>query len=322
MGNQHWVKNLPFGRRVNLVVVLAASLIAMPLWAAENSQPDNSAEPQTAADTAQPSGTSYAQVPATLTLQTGTLIVMRTSDYLSSKRDKPGELFHGALAEPLVVNGWVIARRGQTVIGRVDVAKKAGRIHGVSQLGVSLSRLILVDGQQIPVTTQLMRASGGTSKGRDAAAVGTTSGIGAIIGAAANGGEGAGIGAAIGAGAGLAGVLLTRGRPAVIEPETELTFELQSPVTISTSDSQVAFRPVAQGDYSAGRRAPALSRRQPAFVPPCPGCGYPLFYSPWWYGGFYYPGPFFLGYWRFGYGGFGWGYHRGFRRGYGRGFRR
>jgi hypothetical protein len=288
--------------------VAAAFLLAVPpLWAGQEAVPGSGPTAVTSAN----NDPTYAHVPPSLTLPVGTLIIMRTSDYLSSNRDRAGELFRGELAEPLVVNGWVVARRGQTVIGRVDVAKKAGRIRGVSQLSVELSRLILVDGQQIPIQTHLVRTSGGTSRGRDAAAVGTTTGLGAIIGAAANGGGGAGIGAAIGAGAGLAGVLLTRGRPAVIPPETELTFELITPVVFSTRESQVAFRPVTQADYSARQGPPTLRHRR-EFVPPgpaCMRCGYPPVYGPYPYWGGYYPAPFFIGldYERIGFG-------RGFRR--------
>ncbi len=53
------------------------------------------------------------------------------------------------LAQPLVVNGLVVARRGQTVIGTVENAEKAGRVKGVSKLGLGLAQLTLVDGQLI-----------------------------------------------------------------------------------------------------------------------------------------------------------------------------
>jgi hypothetical protein len=292
----------------------------LPLWAGQNQQqepattvlesadqPANQAseakEPQPAA----PANPAYHPVPVRLTLPPGTVITVRTSQFLSSDQSRAGDSFTAELQQPLVADGWVVARHGQTVIGRVAVAKKAGRVKGVSQLGVELSRLILVDGQQLPIHTQLMETFGGTSKGADAEAVGTTTAIGAAIGAAAHGGEGAGIGAAIGAGAGLAGVLLTRGRPTVLPPETMLTFELQSPVTFSTARSQVAFRPVTQADYN--QPAPGLRRRTGHFAPPPypPPYYFSDFYYPW--GGYFYPGPIFIGYY-----GFGGGFHHGFRR--------
>jgi len=234
----------------------------------------------------------YNPLPQTLTLAAGTVISIRTSQYLSSDQNRPGDGFSAELQQPLVVDGWVVARRGQTVLGRVVTAQKAGRIKGVSQLGIELSQLVLVDGKQMPIRTQLMQTSGGKSQGRDAHAVGTATGVGAIIGAAADGGKGVAIGSGAGAAAGLVGVLLTRGRPTVIPPETSLTFQLEFPVTFTTQRSSPAFRPVNQGDYDGGR---VLRRRTDHFaVPPE---RHPTLYP---YG--YYPGPVFFGfsYYQFG----------------------
>jgi hypothetical protein len=163
-------------------------------------------------------------------------------------------------------------------------------------LGVELVQLILVDGQQLPIRTQLQQTSAGTSRGRDAAAIGTTTGLGAAIGGAAHGGEGAGIGAAIGAAAGVAGVLLTRGRPTVIPPETLLTFQLESPLTFSTQRSGPAFRLVNQEDYNGGtlRRRVEHFAVAPIYPPPPP---YYWGYSPCRY---YYPAPVFFAFYHYG----------------------
>jgi hypothetical protein len=177
-------------------------------------------------------------------------------------------------------------RRGQTVIGQVADAQKAGRVKGVSKLQLDLSQLTLVDGQLMPVQTTLLNASAGTSNGRDAAAVGVTTGAGAAIGAAAAGGEGAAIGAGAGFVASIAGVLLTRGKPTIIPPEDVLTFRLENPVTISTLRGQLAFRPVTRQDYAQSQRPAARPRLMRPYPPPYgyypypyPCCGYyPAFY--------------------------------------------
>ncbi len=294
---------------------VAICVSSLPAWAGQQQQSDSTAavqqnagptagEANTAAPEAvpEPAEPAVPQIPASLTLPAGTILSIRTSQFLSSDQSRPGDAFTAELNQPLVVNGWVVARRGQTVVGRVVTAKKAGLIKGTSQLGIELSRLILVDGQQLPIHTQLMQTSGPTTKGRDAAAVGTTTGIGAAIGATArDAGEGAGIGAAIGAGAGLAGVLLTRGRATVLPPETPLTFELEIPVTFSTAHGQVAFRPATQADYD-NQSAPELRRRAerrpaPGYPPPYYYSGYGYPWSPYFWGG-----PVFLdfGFYRFG----------------------
>jgi hypothetical protein len=222
-------------------------------------------------------------LPSQLTLPAGTWLSVRTDQVLSSDRNLPGDVFTVTLAQPLVANGIVIARRGQILSGRVADAVKAGRVKGTSRLALELTDLTLADGQNLPVHTQLVQYSGGTSRGRDAAAIGTTTGIGAAVGAAAGGGAGAGIGAGAGAAASTIGVLLTRGRPTEVYPEAILTFRTQEPLTISTDRSSLAFVPVRQEDYApdAQPRQPRLARRPPGYGP------YP--YPPYPYGPGYYP---------------------------------
>jgi len=222
-------------------------------------------------------------VPPSLTLPAGTVIQIRTTDFLSSDGNHKGDNFIATLAQPIVINGWVAMRRGQTITGQVTDAAKAGRVKGVSRLQLDLSQLTLVDGQLVPVQTQLLNASAGTSRGRDAAAIGVTTGTGAAIGAAAAGGPGAAIGAGAGFVASVAGVLLTRGKPTIITPETLLTFKTEQPVTISTVRGQLAFRPVTQADYQ-----PALQPRNANYRRPYRP--YPYFYGPGYYPppGYYY----------------------------------
>jgi hypothetical protein len=204
-------------------------------------------------------------------------------------------------------------------MGQVKSVQKAGRVKGVSQLGVELTDLTLVDGQQAPVLTELWKAWGGTSHGADAATIVGGTGLGAAIGAAADWGRGAAIGAGAGAVAGIGAVLLTRGRPTILEPESQLTFRLVDPVKVDTTHSQQAFFPVSQEDFEGGRGGRPTLRYAgngyygyPGYAPaPC-GYYYPCYYGPA-YVGIY---PAF---------GWGWGWGGGFYgRGWygGRGFRR
>jgi len=261
-------------------------------------------------------------VPSSLTLPAGTVVRVRVNEWLSSDRNVIGDGFSAVLDQPIIVDGWVVARRGQSESGRVSQAQKAGRVSGTSKLGLELTDLTVVDGQQLPVQTQMLQSSGGTSHGQDAATIGSTTGLGAVIGAVADGGSGAAIGAGAGAAAGIIGVLSTRGKPTVIFPESVLTFRLQNPVTISTDRSQNAFQPVTQADYDSrtpGSRPQRLSTPgRPGYGPPSPPpyYGYPYAYEapyPYPYYG-YYPVPFSFGF----YGGYGFGGrfggYRGFRR--------
>ncbi len=219
-------------------------------------------------------------VPETLTIPVGTIVQVRTTDWLSSDRNHVGDPFIATLAQPVIVDGWVVMRRGQTITGEVTDAKRAGRVKGVSKLQLDLKQLTLVDGQLVPVQTSLLNASAGTSNGRDAAAIGITTGTGAAIGAAAAGGSGAAIGAGAGFVASVAGVLLTRGKPTIIPPEDVLTFKLENPATITTTRGQLAFRPVSQSDYAQTQRPNTRPRLRPYPRPyypypyPYPCCAY------------------------------------------------
>ncbi len=259
-------------------VILTLAMVASSALAQETTETEGTQEPPA------PQSTPEEQmrvVPPTLRVPAGTLVTVRVTDFLSSDHSKVGDPFSAVLEQPIVVDGWVLARRGQTVVGQVAVAKKAGRIKGVSQLGVTLTSLVLVDGQQLAVRTQLIHDTAGTSKGRDASAIGTTTGVGTLIGAAAHGGEGAAIGAGAGAAAGIIGVLLTRGRPTILPPETSLTFQLQSSLEVSTARSRIAFRPVNPQDYGPSKLARRPHPAGPPYPPP----------PPYYYGGPYYPRP-------------------------------
>ncbi len=268
-----------------------------------------------------PAAVPHYGLPAALTIKPGTFVTVRMEQELSSDRNQQGDVFSASLAQPVVVDGVVVAQRGQPVMGRVAEAAKAGRVSGTSRLGLQLMGLTLADGTQANMQSQLVTRNGQTSVGRDVGAVATTTAVGAGIGAAADWGRGAAIGAGAGAAAGLIGVLLTRGHATVVYPETVLTFRVDSPVNVDLTRAPQAFRYVGPDEYD--RPVQTTVVRQPAPRP---------YYSPYpYYGGYpgyygYYPyayGPSFgigIGFGGYGgYGGYGgFGGFGGYGGGYGR----
>ena len=232
-------------------------------------------------------------VPSRLRLQAGTFVTVRVDQMLSSDRNKAGDEFSATLTRPLVAGGVVVAQRGEILGGRVAEAQKAGRVTGVSHLAVQLADLTLVDGQQVPIETELTSLAGPTSKARDAGAIAGTTVVGAAVGGAADFGVGAAIGAGAGLIAGTVGVLVTRGHATVIYPESVLTFRLSEPVTISTDRAPQAFRYVATNEYNRASNAQGPPPTGSGWT--CKGYGYgwplptatppPYYYSP------YYPYP-------------------------------
>jgi hypothetical protein len=232
-------------------------------------------------------------LPSRLNLPQGAFVTVRVNQPLSSDHNQAGDAFSASLVQPVIVDGVIVAERGQTIGGHVVEAQKAGRVEGTSRLKIQLTDLTLVDGQVMPLQTSLISRNGPTSVGRDAGAIAGTTALGAAVGAAAGWGTGAAIGAGAGAVAGTIGVLLTRGHPTIIGPETVLTFRVETPVTISTDRSPQAFRFVEPGDYNH----PANLQARPGPPPPVRpyyGYGYPYapYYGPGYaYGPGYYWGP-------------------------------
>jgi len=282
-----------------------------------------------------PAGPLAGNVAGRLTIPAGKFITVRVNQPLSSDHNQAGDFFTATLAEPIVVDGVVVAQSGQTLSGRVSEADKGGRVKGVSRLGVQLTELTAVDGQQLPIQTQFVGRQGRSTVGRDAAVIGGTTALGAAVGAAStwDAGRGAAIGAGAGAALGIAGVLLTRGAPAVIYPETLLSFRIEAPVSISTERAPQAFRYVDPNEYrdqpplqTRGVPSPGPYGAAPYGPAPYAAAPYPYYAAPYGYPyayGYGYGYPY--SYWGPGFGVvigpryYGGGYYRG---GYYRGWRR
>ena len=81
-----------------------------------------------------------------LSLPEATWVSVRLDQVLLSDRNQAGDSFTATLSQPLIAKGIVVARRGQTVAGRVAEANKGGRVKGNSRLGIEIVELSLVDG--------------------------------------------------------------------------------------------------------------------------------------------------------------------------------
>lgn len=202
----------------------------------QNSAQQSNASEQTAAlnpppdtQTAPPAP----RTPQTVTIAAGTLLPVRVNETISTETNYSGDAFTATLEKPLVVNGFVIADRGARVTGTVVQAEKAGRVKGVADIQLALTKLHTTDGQTVNIVTVPWDKRGAGSKKRDTAEMAGGAALGAIIGAIAGGGRGAAIGAGAGGAAGTGVVLSQRGKSATIPSETRLTFTLDSPVTIT-----------------------------------------------------------------------------------------
>lgn len=173
-----------------------------------------------------------APVPArSVTVPSGTRILVRTIDAVDSDRNHPGDKFLASLEEALYVDQNLVASKGASVYGRLEEVKESGQLTGKAQLRLSLTGIV-IDGQTVPLSTGDYEVAGKSRGSSTAKKVGGGAAIGALIGAIAGGGKGAAIGAGVGAGAGTAVQVMTKGDQVHVPSETLLEFSLDQPVTV------------------------------------------------------------------------------------------
>lgn len=174
--------------------------------------------------------------PAQVTVPSGSNLTVRTNEGLSSEKSQEGESFSGTLDAPIEVDGRIAIPQGAEVRGRVVEAKNAAHYTGSSLLALELTQ-IAYNGHSYRIVSNRWQKQGAARGKNTAAKVGGGAALGAIIGGIAGGGKGAAIGAGAGAAAGTGANTITRGQQVVVNPESLLSFTLQSPVTVTPASS-------------------------------------------------------------------------------------
>jgi hypothetical protein len=192
--------------------------------------PDPRLRPSTDRPPAQPSSSTAANT--AYTIPTGSKVVIRLIDRISSETQKVGDPFVAVLEEPLLYNGLEVAPKGSDVRGRIANANEAGRLTGKAELSLELTQ-ININGIPYSVTTSEYQEAGESRTGQTAKRAGIGAGVGAAIGAIAGGGKGAAIGAGVGGGGATAVQVLTKGEKLNIPSETKLEFTLRSPLVVA-----------------------------------------------------------------------------------------
>lgn len=241
---------------------------------------------------AQPPAPAYEAPKGPVTISQGTLLQLRTSEALNSKKAKDGEPVQFTVIRDVAVGGVLAIPRGATVHGVVSEDKKAGALGGSPVLALTLTSLDL-GGQNYPLSTDQFKVKGPNKAGQTAGSAVGGAVLGAIIGGIAGRGEGAAIGAGAGAAAGTAASAASPGPGVWIPAEALVTFHLNAPITVNPVGAQEAAR-LAQGLYPGG---PTLYRR--GYYPygsPYVAGGYPYPYPPVYYRPYYISGGYY--YWR------------------------
>jgi hypothetical protein len=177
--------------------------------------------------TPQPRATTAAKV----SVPSGTAFSVVLLDPISTDTNQEGDTFTATLYAPMVVDGKVVAEKGDRVKGTIKNVEEAGKVKGRARLELVLNE-ITVKNRNYRVSTEPFIAVAEDSKDRDAGLIAGGAGVGAAIGAIAGGKKGAALGAIIGGGSGTTAVLMTKGKPIKLDPETKVNFVLSDDVSL------------------------------------------------------------------------------------------
>ncbi len=219
-----WIRNLWLLILILVGILILASCHSNPSGTAQASNSDTSAgtSPKTSSDNG----------PPTLTVPDGTPIDVRLADSISSANNRGGDTFEATLADPLVVDNWVVAPKGSRLTGRVVEARAAGHLKTPAELALTLSSIQVGD-QTYDLRTSTVSRRGRSHAKRNAEFIGGMAAGGALLGALIGHGKGAAIGAGIGAGAGTGSAYATGKKDIVFPSETRLRFELREALTVN-----------------------------------------------------------------------------------------
>ncbi len=186
----------------------------------------------------------------------GTALMVRLDTTLATFSNHVGDPFQGKVTQAVVVNGSTLIPVGSTVEGRITKVSEPRRIAGKPSLGILPEAVILPTGERYFLDATLIDTnihgtdvnSEGQFKGfghdrRDQLEVGGGTAGGMLIGGLVGGPVGVLVGGAIGAG-GTTTHWLTKHRSAILPAGTELTLELNRPLTMGATVAAPAPAPV------------------------------------------------------------------------------
>ena len=133
----------------------------------------------------------------------------------------------------VVVGDEIAVPTGTRVMGSVVLVEGAGKIRGVSRLGVRFHTVVMDDGAEVPMVTQTIYREGKAIGGESAAKIGGAAVGGAILGAIFGGRQGAAIGGAAGAAGGTAMAVAGDAQPATLPAGATVTVRLSRPATVT-----------------------------------------------------------------------------------------
>ncbi len=159
----------------------------------------------------------------------GTILELELLTALDSGVNRAGDEIQARTVSPLYVEGRQVLAEGAYVEGRVVEAKASGRVKGRAQLAFTFERLRTATGTET-IRTSYVEQEAASGKKTDAAIIGGSTGVGAIVGGIIGGKKGAAIGAAAGGAGGAAMGAARDDYEVALNAGSDLTVRLTSSV--------------------------------------------------------------------------------------------
>ena len=193
----------------------------------------------------------------------GTVLMVRLDTTLATFSNRVGDPFRGSITQPIVIDGKTVIPSGAAVEGRVTKIVEPRRISGKPTIGILPEAVILPSGERYYLDATLTDTNipgtdvnnEGQFKGsghdrHDTIEQGGGAAGGMLIGGLVGGPVGVLVGGMIGAG-GTTGYWLGKHRSATLPAGTELTLELNRPLTMTNqpvpAPAQEAQAPAPNG---------------------------------------------------------------------------
>jgi hypothetical protein len=177
-----------------------------------------------------------------IALPSGTQLIVKLTNTLSTKGSEEGDPWAGKVAEPIFAGGQEVVPVDSIVRGHVTFLKPAGRATGQGELRLVAETISVPDQGTFTIVALLKNADDNTGSkvkddegtvegpGKSVKSAAKEAGIGAAVGAGvgsiAHGGSGALYGMAIGAMAGVIHTVAKKHQGVLLPPGTEMTFTL------------------------------------------------------------------------------------------------
>ncbi|HEX2452552.1 MAG TPA: TrbI/VirB10 family protein [Vicinamibacterales bacterium] len=160
------------------------------------------------------------------------VIGLQMNTSVTSETARVEDRVEARVTRDVMAGGHTAIPAGSRMLGSVTMVERGGKIKEQAKLGVRFHTLVLANGTEVPLRTDVIVREGESPSGDSARKIGGAAVGGAILGAILGGGKGAVVGGATGAAGGTAVVMAGDRNAAKLTTGTIVTVKLNAPVTL------------------------------------------------------------------------------------------